>query len=107
MLEDRMVRIIAAVGDKGFETLSGKGTKSSKPKDEVAVVSGNTPLWKAIFAIVEVKPSIQVVELHHALESFGHRTSRSAIESALETHKDDFEIKRDGRRKYVSLKEGA
>lgn len=104
-LEERMVRIVAAVGDEHFTTLRGKD--SADHSNEVSIVTGDAPLWKAMAAIIEIKPGIQVVELHHVLESLGHKTSRSAIESALATHKNDFEIRNEGRRKYVSLRKGA
>jgi hypothetical protein len=61
-------------------------------------------LWEVMVAIVEQKPGIQVIELQLALEHFGRKTSRQAIESALATHKNEFETKVRGREKFVSLK---
>lgn len=105
-LEERMIRVVAAIGEEEFTTHKATGKSSLRQSQEVAVVTGDAPLWKAIWAIVKVKPGIQIVELQFVLESLGHKTSRSAIESALATHRDAFEIRNEGRRKYVSLRKG-
>jgi hypothetical protein len=103
--ERRMRRIIATLGEDEFETLS----KSLREGEDVSntigtVTSGDLPLWEVMAAIVEQKPGIQVIELQLALEHFGRKTSRQAIESALMTHKNEFETKIVGREKFVRLK---
>lgn len=62
------------------------------------------PLWKVIREIVRQTPEMRVVEVEDFLRNFGVRTSRQAIESALETHRDVFSTNKRGREKYVSLK---
>lgn len=101
----RMRRIIAVIGTDEFETLD-KSMRSGKDvaKTIGTVTADDLPLWEVIAAIVEQKPGIQVVELQLALEHFGRKTSRQAIESALATHKNEFETKTRGREKFVSLK---
>ncbi len=62
------------------------------------------PLWKVIREIVRQTPEMQIISLEHTLKTFGVLVSRAAIESALETHKDEFNITRQGRKKFVALK---
>lgn len=62
------------------------------------------PMWKLIREIVRQTPEIQIVELESAVREFGAKTSRQAIESALETHRKEFRIIKRGREKFVSLK---
>jgi len=64
------------------------------------------PLWKIIREIVRQAVDIRVYELQDHLKSFSIETTRSAIESALLTHPEEFRITRPrhGREKFVSLK---
>jgi hypothetical protein len=62
------------------------------------------PMWILIREIVRQTPEMQIVELENALFEFGAKTSRQAIESALETHRKEFRIVKRGRDKFVSLK---
>jgi hypothetical protein len=62
------------------------------------------PLWKVARELVRQVPELQVVELENFLKLLGYKTSRQAVESAIETHRDTFRIKRRGREKFVSLK---
>lgn len=62
------------------------------------------PLWKVIREIVRQTPEMQIISLEHTLKTFGVTVSRAAIESALETHKDEFNITWQGRKKFVALK---
>jgi hypothetical protein len=62
------------------------------------------PLWKIIREIVRQAVDLRVYELQTHLKAFGIDTTRSAIESALLTHKEEFKITRYGREKFVSLK---
>jgi hypothetical protein len=60
-------------------------------------------LWKVIREIVRQTSEIRMVELENALNSFGTKASRSAIDSALTVHKNEFYVFWRGREKYVSL----
>jgi hypothetical protein len=103
--ERRLRRIIAALGEEEFETLSDSSRAGEDVSDSFGVVtSGDLPLWEVMAVIVEQKPGIQVIELQLVLEQLGRKTSRQAIESALTTHKNEFETKVSGREKFVSLK---
>ena len=62
------------------------------------------PLWESMAEILRHTQEIQIVDLHMILRELKIETSRQAIESALETHAELFEIKRVGREKFVSLK---
>ncbi len=62
------------------------------------------PLWKIVREIVRQTPEIQIVELENALRELGVKTSRQAIESAIETHRKEFKIVKRGRDKFISLK---
>jgi hypothetical protein len=62
------------------------------------------PLWKIIREIIRQAVDIRVYELQDHLKAFSVDTTRSAIESALLTHRDEFRITRHGREKFVSLK---
>ncbi len=101
----RLRRIMAALGTDRFETLD-KSMRAGKDVSKTigTVTADDLPLWEVMVAIVEQKPGIQVIELQLALEHFGRKTSRQAIESALATHKNEFETKVRGREKFVSLK---
>lgn len=62
------------------------------------------PLWKIMREIVRQAVDLRVYELQTHLKAFGINTTRSAIESALLTHKEEFKITRHDREKFVSLK---
>jgi hypothetical protein len=101
--EERLARTMALIGESEFkdsEKLSGNEASNSI----LIQVPTELPLWMAIYAIVEQVPEIQVVDLQAALEHFRRKASRQAIESALASHKETFEIKMRGRNKFVSLK---
>ncbi len=70
--------------------------------EELAV--SNFPLWKVIREILRQTSEIRVYELEEHLRSFEVKASRSAIESALLTHKKQFRIIKRGREKFVALK---
>jgi len=101
----RMRRIMAALGPDRFETLN-KSMRAGKDVSNTigTVTADDLPLWEVMWAIVEQKPGIQVIELQFALEHFGRKVSRQAIESALATHRNEFELETRGREKFVSLK---
>jgi hypothetical protein len=62
------------------------------------------PLWKVMREILKQTAEIRVYELEDHLKSFGVKAARSAIESALATHANQFRIIKRGREKFVSLK---
>lgn len=62
------------------------------------------PLWKIIREILRQVPEMRVYELEAHLKNFGVVTIRSAIESALATHTEQFKITKRGREKFVALK---
>lgn len=101
----RLRRVKAALGTDRFETVS----KSMRAGNDVSTMVGTVtaddlPLWEVIWAIVDQKPGIQVIELQLVLEQLGRAATRQAIESSLKTHADQFETKTRGREKFVSLK---
>ncbi len=103
--EIRMRRVMAVLGEDRFKTIKEFAREGKNISKMVTLaIDFDVPLWEAITAIVEQAPGIQVVELQHTLEHLGRKASRQAIESALATHKDDFETTIRGREKFVSLK---
>ena len=103
--EERIQRIVALTGKESFEDLRKKMLSGYDVSNGISVaVDEALPLWMAMRAIVEQVLEIQVVELQHALDYFGRKTSRQAIESALASHKETFETKARSREKFVSLR---
>lgn len=72
--------------------------------DEFEAVFGGVPLWTVIAELLRHTGELQVVDLHTILHNCGEKVSRQAVESALETHANEFRIRRRGREKFVSLK---
>lgn len=72
--------------------------------DEPTAVRVKNPLWKSIREVLRQVTEMQIVELESILHGLGVNTSRQAIESAVDTHKDAFRVTRRGREKFVSLK---
>jgi len=99
--EDRAARVIATLGGEKFKEMDVKKRGVSK---DIFFASESVPLWSVMQAILEQVSEIQVVELQAALEYFGKKSSRQAIESALASHKERFETKTRNRDKFVSLK---
>lgn len=64
----------------------------------------NYPLWKVIREVLKQTSEIRIYELESHLKTFGVKTSRSAIESAIATHKREFKVTKRGREKFVALK---
>jgi hypothetical protein len=64
----------------------------------------NYPLWKVIREVLKQTSEIRIYELESHLKTFGVKTSRSAIESAIITHKKEFKVTKRGREKFVALK---
>jgi hypothetical protein len=67
-------------------------------------IYSDVPLWEMIQEIARQVVDIRIVELETILESLGHKMSRQAIESAINTHLDKFKITKRGREKFVALK---
>ena len=63
------------------------------------------PLWKIIREVLRQVPEMRVYELEAHLKTFGVDAERSAIESALNTHRKQFKITKRGREKFVAWKE--
>ena len=72
------------------------------PKEDLDL--SHFPLWKVMREVLKQTAEIRVYELENHLQSFGVKAARSAIESALLTHKKDFRVTKRGREKFVSLK---
>jgi hypothetical protein len=105
--EKRMTRIVAALREQEeFENLdeSVKSGKSISKAVGIPMDPDSVPLWEIMLAILEETGELQVIELELALKSLGFDTSRSAIESSLKTHPNEFKTRGDGRAKFVSLK---
>jgi len=79
------------------------GVSASLPVDVSRLDVAKFALWKVIREIVRQTSEIRMIELENALNSFGTKASRSAIDSALNVHKDEFHVSWRGREKYVSL----
>ena len=95
MRKTRMRRIIATLGTDRFKTLSRDARQGKDISNEIGTVTcSDLPLWELMAVIVEQRPGIQVLELQLALEHFERKASRQAIESALDTHRDEFEERR-------------
>ena len=107
LYEARIRRTAAALKEKdSYEPVeeSVRKGKDVSNIEGVAVTYDDVPLWEIILAILEETGELQVIELENALAHLGIETSRSAIESALKTHRNEFRIRMSGRCKFVSLK---
>jgi hypothetical protein len=100
----RAARIIAALGEQYFSDREEDLKRKRSSAKGIYFDTEEVPLWGVMAAIVEQVPEIQVVDLQAALEYFGRKASRQAIESALASHKETFETKVRSREKFVSLK---
>lgn len=104
-LERRIQRTIVARGTDVFEDIkSGRNGGDSSKKTVGVVVDHDLPLWQVMVAVLEQYGELQAIELQRALEYLDHGTSRSAIESALKTHRDVFQVRESGRYRFVSLR---
>ena len=104
----RVRRIQATLGTRRFEALSRSLKDGKDVSNEIGVpTADDLPLWELMTVIVEQKPGIEVSELQLALEHFGRKASRQALESAFDSHRDVFEVETRGREKTVSLKGAA
>ncbi|MGO9124914.1 MAG: hypothetical protein ACLP6G_08485 [Terriglobales bacterium] len=103
--EERMERTASLLGTDRFAKAKDRTRDGIDMSKEIALnVTTDLPLWQAIVTIVEHVSQVQVIDIEHVLEHCGRKASRQAIDSALNAHKDMFEIKLRGREKFVSLK---
>ena len=105
--ETRMKRVNAALREhEDFENVTDsiKSGKNVSKTIGIAMDAYSVPLWEIVAAILETTGELQVIELESILKFLEIETSRSAIESALKTHRDAFQIRASGRAKFVSLK---
>jgi hypothetical protein len=66
---------------------------------------GGYKLWELIEVYLRYVREAQVGNIAHFLEWIGLTSNRQAIESAINTHKETFEIEKRGREKFISLRE--
>lgn len=105
--EGRAKRIVAALREKIDINAADELVKGKKSLGNAVILTMNAddvPLWEIISAVLEETGELQVIQLELALKNLGIETSRSAIESALKTHQNDFRIRMSGRNKFISLK---
>lgn len=62
------------------------------------------PVWKAIREMLRHVPEMQVIDIERMMKELGVQTGRTAIDSAIATHKDIFAVRKRGREKFISLK---
>jgi len=101
---ERAARIIVVLGEQKFSDRDEDLKRKRTSEKGIYFDTDDMPLWGLMAAIVEQVPEIQVVDLQAALEYFGRKASRQAVESALASHKETFETKTRNREKFVSLK---
>ena len=108
--EERMKRIVAALREMHeFEDV-GKSARAGKNVSKtigIAMDAYAVPLWEMMVVILEEFGELRVVEMEAAFDQLGVKTSRSAIESAIKTHKNHFRVRPGGassRAKFISLK---
>lgn len=103
-IRERQLRALALVGP-GL----GEATVADLTADDIATLSvsklrDKTALWELIAELLEHIGETRIYELQTMLTQFDIRPTRQAIESAIETHKDVFDVRKEEREKYVSLK---
>ena len=64
-------------------------------------------LWEMIAVVLEQTGEVRVFELDMLLTKFDIKPTRQAVESAIDTHRNVFSVRKKGREKYVSLRKGA
>ncbi len=74
--------------------------------DSVQDMRDRISLWEMISVVLDQTGEIRIFELNLLLAHFKIDATRQAIESAIDTHKKMFHVRRKGREKYVSLKKG-
>ena len=74
------------------------------PLENPAEIREEMPLWKMIREIVRQVEELRIVELEDVMRALKVKTSRQAMEAAIDAHKRTFQIRRSGREKFVALK---
>ena len=85
---------------EAFGVLDEAGATLENPAD----IREDTPLWKMVREVVRQVEELRIVELEDIMKNLKVKTSRQAIEAAIDAHKRTFQIRRSGREKYVSLR---
>ncbi len=80
-----------------YNDLESAGSTSVTPVSDL-------PLWKVIREMLRQVPEMQVIDIEHMMKELGVQTGRTAIDSAVATHKDIFAVRKRGREKFISLK---
>jgi hypothetical protein len=83
--------------EQACEKMDSAGTQSLSDVNDV-------PLWKLMREILRQVPEMQVIDLEHMLLIIGLKTNRPSVDSAIETHKETFTVRKRGREKFISLK---
>lgn len=107
-IRERALRLYALLGSELSQSELGDIFA-----DDVATIGSlqeirdRTSLWEVIAVVLEQAGEIRVFELDMLLTQFNIKTTRQAIESAIDTHRAVFSVRKKGREKYVSLRKGA
>jgi hypothetical protein len=87
---------IAEIVDS-YNELEAAGSTTITPVSEL-------PIWKAIREMLRHVPEMQVIDIERMMKELGVQTGRTAIDSAIATHKNIFTVRKRGRDKFISLK---
>jgi hypothetical protein len=85
---------------EALAVLDEAGAALENPTD----IRDDTPLWKMVREVVRQAEEVRIVELEDIMQNLKIKTSRQAIEAAIDAHKRTFRIRRSGREKFVSLR---
>jgi len=96
-------RLLGTLGDEEWPDALLR-TADAPEMDTAAVVLGSLPLGESVRQILSVAEELREVEIYDVLSKLGHKTTTSAIQSALRTHPEVFKVRTRGRMKFVSLK---
>jgi len=80
--------------------LENLGIEIEAPTD----IRDEMSLWKMIREVVRQVDELRIVELENVMRELKVKSSRQALESAIDAHKRTFQVRRSGREKFVSLK---
>jgi len=103
-IRERQLRALALLGSDLTEASIANLTADDLATISVSQLRDKTPLWELIAEALEHLGDTRIFELQALLAQFNIRPTRQAIESAIETHKDVFTVRKEEREKYVSLK---
>jgi hypothetical protein len=103
-IRERQLRALALVGPDLDQATIANLTADDIATVNVSELRDKTSLWELIAEVLEHAGETRIYELQMMLAQFEIRPTRQAIESAIETHKDVFDVRKEEREKYVSLK---